>query len=569
LCDGFSSSGEIRLNGCTIDRNLDCSGASLSNPGGYSLSAAGAHIKGSAYFSATHEWGTYHQKRPFTSNGMLRLEGAEIEGQLDCSGGTFVATAFSSNQADPPDNHIYAISADGLNVGSDILFTQGEDANHPFTASGAISLISARVGGDFSCEKATFNFPGEEALSADGIVVDGTTFFDEVRANGTLRFVQAALKQGFYLNGATFDTTAGCKSWTKSEKNIAAIELGGPSCGVYAPYAEVGGVFWWAKVTKVANADPLRNQFSLFISGSKASSIEDDQSSWEALDWFEVTGCQFEAFVNLSDADTRWRLHELDRQYAQINIDPGWPDLALVVMRACRRLRDFLPHKAGQLADSLREAIKQFKPEPYLQLAKTFRAAGYEAAAQDVLIRLERNKTRYSDIGFFHQFWRYMLDIFLCYGYAPFRPVLIVLAWAAVSATVFQSGYDSGQIVPSKDNQATASDSSPPNQATQPATKPKPPPPTAFNAIVYAVDTLVPIVDLNQKKNWNVQTMSASAKDAAGQSLGCWEAIEKVWRTIPGWGLGLLLIFNTFFGWLMTTLFAAGVSGLLRTEKDS
>jgi hypothetical protein len=29
-----------------------------------------------------------------------------------------------------------------------------------------------------------------------------------------------------------------------------------------------------------------------------------------------------------------------------------------------------------------------------------------------------------------------------------------------------------------------------------------------------------------------------------------------------------LLVFNTFFGWLMTTLFAAGVSGLLQTGKD-
>ena len=61
-----------------------------------------------------------------------------------------------------------------------------------------------------------------------------------------------------------------------------------------------------------------------------------------------------------------------------------------------------------------------------------------------------------------------------------------------------------------------------------------------FRAPVYAVDTLVPIVDLQQKKNWLLKT--------------------------PNWKLESLLIFNTFFGWLMTTLFAAGVTGLLRRD---
>ena len=46
-----------------------------------------------------------------------------------------------------------------------------------------------------------------------------------------------------------------------------------------------------------------------------------------------------------------------------------------------------------------------------------------------------------------------------------------------------------GQIVATRENQ---SDPTAPNQN----------PITAFNAIVYAVDTLVPIVDLNQKKEF-------------------------------------------------------------------
>src|SRR5262249_334445 len=172
--------------------------------------------------------------------------------------------------------------------------------------------------------------------------------------------------------------------------------------------------------------------------------------------------------------------------------------------------------------------------------------AGYENSAKVVLTRLERNRTRYSDIKFFFRLWRWLLDLFLRYGYSPFRPVLILIAWAVVSAVVFQMAYDRNQIIAGRDNQ---------------------PIPT-FNALVYAVDTLVPIVDLNQKKSWTIKSLGVPPINAAGQGTGWLETIKVVWRSRPDWGPGLLLIFNIFFGWLMTTLFAAGVTGLLRTGKE-
>ena len=192
------------------------------------------------------------------------------------------------------------------------------------------------------------------------------------------------------------------------------------------------------------------------------------------------------------------------------------------------------------------ELVKRFKPQPYIQLATTFRAAGFEAAARRTLTRLERNKTRYSDIRSFLRLWRWMLDVLMRYGYSPFRPVLILLTWAAVSAAVFHNAHEQKQIVATRENRSSdAYDqkqivASRENQSSPTASNQDPDPITAFNAIVYAVDTLVPIVDLNQKKNWTFKSLSAS---------------------------DILLIFNTFFGWLMTTVFAAGVAGLLRTEK--
>jgi hypothetical protein len=170
----------------------------------------------------------------------LRLEGATIGGDLVCSAGRFLAGPFLLSKPNPEefdDEDLNAIAANCLRVGSDIIFDEN------FEAMGAVSLISAHVGNDFSCDAAKFSFPGEEAVVADGMVVEGTTFLTEIETDGVLRFVQANLRQGFYLDGATFDTTGRCNAWTKDQSNAAAIEMGGPSCGIFARHATIGGTF--------------------------------------------------------------------------------------------------------------------------------------------------------------------------------------------------------------------------------------------------------------------------------------------------------------------------------------
>ena len=461
----------------------------------------------------------------------MRLDGAVIDGELECFGGEFVATAFIQNQTDwrtDSDDQLDAIVADGIRVGSNVLFCQSLETKQKFRAQGAISLINARVGGDFSCDGAELSFPGEEPLSADGLVVEGTTFLTNITTDGVLRFVQASLKQGCYLNGATFDASKLCRSWTKDRSNAASRELSDASCGIYARDATIGGAFRWKNVNKISSdiAGEPHSKFWLFISGSKASIIEDDPQSWAALDRFEVSDCRYDYIANLSEFDINWRLRELDRQYA---------------------IR-------GSGDENAVGSRREFRPQPYMQLAKVFRSTGYQAAAEKVFVHLERKRTWYGDIGIFHRFWRFMLDVFLRYGYSPMRPVAFVLFWAAVSAVAFQNGYERGQIVASKENQMEGAAPYLPQQAR-----------TQFNALLHAIDTLVPIVDLTQKRNWSVVAFSSYSSELDRRRT-LWQEVCRVWQTIPNQPLGLLLVFNTFF-WLMTTLFAAGVSGLLRTGK--
>jgi hypothetical protein len=389
---------------------------------------------------------------------------------------------------------------------------------------------------------AKFKFAGEEALWADGITVSGTTFFDRVKSDGILRLLQANLKQGFSIRNAKFDPTGECGDCL-GEDTLIRRELDGTACGIYAPSVTIGGTFAWAEVAKAAGAK--RNPFWLYLPGGRADELEDDQSSWTALDRFEITDFVPARLPNLTD---QRRLSQIDREYAILN--GGYISNWILGLRGFWRALQDPEDKAADIT----YAAARFRPQPYIQLARTLRAAGYDTAAKDVLVHLERNRTRYSELDYGRQLWRWLLDATLRYGYAPFRPVIILLVWALACSVIFQTAYDNGRIVSIKELQATSS-----GQGTSSQRGPS----ISFAPLIYAIDTLVPIVDLNQKKNWIVNPLS---RHQEAPELASWASSpSRVFDFLPQ-GTGAVIVFNTFFGWLMTTLFAAGISGLLRTR---
>lgn len=545
LRDGFTASGEISLNGCKIQRNLDCTSATLTNPDGHSLSAAGAEITGTAYFCYEPSGDPGRPGRRFVSIGTLRLDGAKIQGDLDCTGAHFTARAFHGAPADADDEDVYALTADDLTVGANVMFVSDFDPPAPgsFIAKGVVSIINARVGGDFDCKGAVFELAGEEALWADGITVSAETCFNGVKTDGILRFLQASLKQGLSVKNATFNPTHICRDWFGADTLIRS-ELDGTACGIYARSATIGGTFTWEEVTKTAGRK--RNPFWLYLQGAKADEFEDDEESWVALDRFGITDFIPGRIPNLTN---HWgRLAQIDREYAILNEDfDSNRALGLrILWRALQPWRD----RAADVA----YAAARFRPQPYIQLARTLRAAGYDTAAKDVLVHLERNRTRYSDFGAGLQLWRWLLDATIHYGYSPFKPVIILLVWAAVCSAFFQTAFDNGRIISIKELQATASGQGGSSAKGQSI---------GFNPLIYALDTLVPIVDLNQKKNWIVNPLS---RDQESPQRASWAIAP--WRVVDflPQGTGWLIVFNTFFGWLMTTLFVAGIGGLLRTR---
>ena len=164
LGDGFEAQGEVRLLGAEIGGDLACSGGTFSNKDGNALSAELMKVAGNVCLGDR-----------FEAQGEVRLNGAEIGGNLDCSGGTF------SNQ----DGN--ALVADGLKVAGSVFLTIG------FEAQGEARLPSAEIGGDLTCSGGTFSNSGDLALLFQGLSATGALFLRDATIDGTIDLAAAQI----------------------------------------------------------------------------------------------------------------------------------------------------------------------------------------------------------------------------------------------------------------------------------------------------------------------------------------------------------------------------------------
>lgn len=166
----------------------------------------------------------------------------------------------------------------------------------------------------------------------------------------------------------------------------------------------------------------------------------------------------------------------VDLGYSQIDIirdDPGsWPERLNLNGLTYRTLE---PRLAAR--DRLRWLARdsdRHEPQPYEQLAASYIAAGQSAEARRVLYNRERQQRATKTP--FGKAWSLLQDVTVAYGYKPWRAVL----WLAVLLIIGSVVYG---IVP------------PP--ALQPHAAPH------FNAVIYTLDLLIPVVDFGQRGAFN------------------------------------------------------------------
>jgi hypothetical protein len=190
-----TADGAIRMIGAHIAGQLDCSGITVCNLAGPALHGDALQVDGEVFLNECFTAGGFGEQ------GAVRLRGAHIGGALDCSG------AIIHNPCGP------ALIAERLQVDGSASLSKGRfNAND---SEGAVRLSGARIGGQLDCSGATIHNLSGSALKADALQVDfdvvlGAGFTaDGVGKLGVMRLFGARIGGVLHCSGAMVDSRSG------------------------------------------------------------------------------------------------------------------------------------------------------------------------------------------------------------------------------------------------------------------------------------------------------------------------------------------------------------------------
>ncbi len=179
-----------------------------------------------------------------------------------------------------------------------------------------------------------------------------------------------------------------------------------------------------------------------------------------------------------------------------------------------------------------------FHPQPYRQLAKVLRESGDDSGAIRVLIAEQDMRYRKSSLP--RRLLAGFLKTTIGYGHQPLLAILwsalvVLLGWQVVSV-----GAHAGVMAPTWPENRPA-------EARKPYEK--------LSPLLYSLDVFVPFVNLHQEHYWWPDA------DADGQYAILGRKIR-----ISGRMLRRYLWLQIIAGWLLSAIFVAGVTGLIRSD---
>jgi hypothetical protein len=182
-----------------------------------------------------------------------------------------------------------------------------------------------------------------------------------------------------------------------------------------------------------------------------------------------------------------------------------------------------------------------FTPQPYRQLAKVMNDAGFDRGESRVLFEMEDQIWK-EERTWAARLFRWPLQLVVGYGYYPMRALLGLAILVLVGWGIYAGARAAGTMVP-KDSQAYEyfrKNGRPPGSYEQ------------LGPLVFSLENSLPLVKLGQTDYWR--------PDPAPERSG-----TGGWSTSPRFLFGFLRL-QTLLGWILATLFIAGVTGIV--QKD-
>jgi len=202
---------------------------------------------------------------------------------------------------------------------------------------------------------------------------------------------------------------------------------------------------------------------------------------------------------------------------------------------------------------------------------------------------MEWRRTWYGGLSLGQKALQFVKGWFLEFGFNRMRPIKYQLVVIVASTLVFQLGYFEGAIVPAKSNEGDAPQTElmrcPATisgkalvcrleEAKTPNATPKADPTHSdargyvrFNALLFAAETILPLTDFGQRKNWIVEPVAGDQQEIQDMKspMKWYYAFSRhnLRKTFYFHLIALWALLVTAFGSLMTTLFVAGILGVI------
>lgn len=358
-------------------------------------------------------------------DGLLKLDGTHITGVLDLDGSVLT-------NSDGP-----SLAADRLQVDDHIRM------RHGFTAEGEVTLRGAHVGGDLDMSDSRLSNPGNVALTVAQMHVEGDVLCDRIKTVGQVDFAGAKVMGVVRFWGAQLSNPG--------RKALYGYHLEvGTSLHLNSGFSAEGSIeLAGARVTGRITLKEAR----IMAPGGVALALPHAQAEE----------------VDLRMAQPPQGLVDLRHAVLGIIRDgwESWPDELKLDGLRYDRFENPLP--PGQRVRWLLRDGSGYTPQPFEQLALTYRSLGHEDEARTVSLLKER--LRRKTLPRPAQVWGVIQDITVGYGYRPMRAAFWLLALLVLGSVVFTVQR--------------------PTRAGSGGTE-------VFNPVIFTLDVLLPVIGLGQ-----------------------------------------------------------------------
>jgi hypothetical protein len=588
LLHQFTARGELRLIGAHIGGSLDLTGARIESPlTGLALDLGEAVIDGSVFLIDDTSG-----RRPLI-RGRIDMGRARIGGQflvrnstLEATGGIPVGSAYSRARTGGT-----ALSAPRLSVGAE--FTLEGDCQ----VIGGMDLSMSELSSASIGSGCSLRAPGHTALDlTNAELLSALTLGRAATVEGTTRMTGARIRGRLTLAGAKLSAPEGK---TLIAAQGAVVEGGADLQNLRA----VGGRLRFSNAilgNVVAVGAQLINPggFSLslhqttvkgsvvLVAGFRSEGLVDFNRS-------HVEGrleCDGGTFTCPASSERNQQGHAIEAISATIRggiymslasispsvdftntvttflvDDPGnWPSRFVISGFTYDRFGQPEGRRSGPAWDQTARCTwlgrqATYDAGPYEQAARVFRQHGYTSGAKAILIA-QRRHGRQTITGR----WalpRRALDtahsFTVCYGYRPARVLwLIAILLILVTGSLLIPGAQATMRATSAGTVYTTQGplrprAAPHLAADKPLTATSQPKPAdhcgngqirCFNAPLYAIDTVIPLISLDQRSTWYPDAQSPDG------------AIMQWWLNVA-----------TMLGWLLSSIFVLSLAGLARS----